>query len=184
MRQMARSKRVFRRYLPDTFTPKIVETVLLSSAVLCSVPKEIGMSRRWSAILTLFLLLPTLLSACGSGKAGGVKLASESALPENVRNAPERVRTAYRFAVANPDALKNVPCYCGCGAIGHKSNLACYVREFDSGGKPVFDDHALGCSICVDIAQDVMNMTAEGRAPADIRAQIVATYSKFGPPNQ
>jgi len=184
MRQMARSQRVFRRYTSDTFPPKMVTTAPLSWAALCPVPKEIGMSRRWFAILALLLLLPTLLSACSSAKAGGVKLAAESALPENVRNAPERVRTAYQFAVANPDALKNVPCYCGCGAIGHKSNLACYVREFDSSGKPVFDDHALGCSICVDIAQDVMKMTAEGRAPTDTRAQIVATYSKFGPPNQ
>ena len=51
-------------------------------------------------------------------------------------------------------------------------------------GKPVFDDHALGCSICVDIATDVMQMTGEGRSPTDIRQQIVATYSKFGPANQ
>jgi Protein of unknown function with PCYCGC motif len=142
------------------------------------------MSRRWISILALVVLLPSLLSACRSVGAGGVKLAPESVLPPEMQNAPERVRAAYRFAVANPDALKNVPCYCGCGAIGHMSNLACYVREFDSTGKPVFDEHALGCSICVDIAQDVMKMTAEGRAPTDIRAQIVATYSKFGPPNQ
>jgi hypothetical protein len=135
-------------------------------------------------ILVLVVLLPVLLSACGSAKAGGVRLAPESALPEKMRNAPERVRTSYQFALANPDALKNVPCYCGCGAIAHKSNLACYLSGFDSGGKPVFDDHALGCSICVDIAQDVMKMTGEGRSPVDIRAQIVATYSKFGPSNQ
>ena len=80
------------------------------------------------------------------------------------------MRTAYQFAVANPDALKNVPCYCGCGAIGHKSNLACYIKEFGADGKPVFDDHAMGCSICVDIATDVMKMTGEGKSPADYPA--------------
>jgi len=42
----------------------------------------------------------------------------------------------------------------------------------------------MGCSICVDIAADVMKMTGEGKSPADIRQQIVATFSKFGPANQ
>jgi hypothetical protein len=29
-----------------------------------------------------------------------------------------------------------------------------------------------------------MRLTGEGKSAADIRAFIVATYSKFGPPNQ
>ncbi|MEJ5199736.1 MAG: PCYCGC motif-containing (lipo)protein [Anaerolineae bacterium] len=137
-------------------------------------------------ILFVLLLGGLLLAGCaGSGQsAGKVKLADVAALPEQVRRAPAAVRTAYQFAAANPDALANVPCYCGCGAIGHKSNLACYVKEFSADGRPVFDSHALGCSICVDIALDVMKMTNEGRSPAEIRQQIVDTYSKFGPANQ
>lgn len=139
-------------------------------------------------LLPILIVVSTLLlAACGA--AGGqqnssVKLASASSLPKQIQDAPAAVRTAYQFAVANPDALKNVPCYCGCGAIGHKSNLACYIQEFSADGKPVFDDHAMGCSICVDIATDVMQMTGEGQSPAAIRQQIVATYSKFGPANQ
>ena len=101
-----------------------------------------------------------------------------------MQDAPVAVRTAYQFAITNPDALQNVPCYCGCGAIGHKSNLACYIKEFGADGKPVFDDHAMGCSICVDIATDVMKMTGDGKSPAAIRQQIVVTYSKFGTANQ
>jgi hypothetical protein len=140
----------------------------------------------------LFLLLPVLLigtfllAACGaSGQQNSqAKLAPVAVLPKPMQDAPTAVRTAYQFAVANPAALQNVPCYCGCGAIGHKSNLACYIKEFGADGKPVFDDHAMGCSICVDIATDVMQMTDEGKAPAAIRQQIVATYSKFGPANQ
>jgi Protein of unknown function with PCYCGC motif len=140
----------------------------------------------------LFLLLPVLwigvllLAACGaSGRQNSkVKLAPVSALPKPMQDAPAAVRTAYQFAVANPDALQNVPCYCGCGAIGHKSNLACYIKPVGADSKPVFDDHAMGCSICVDIATDVMTMTGEGKSPAAIRQQIVDTYSKFGPANQ
>ncbi len=144
------------------------------------------MSKRLFFLLAVLIIGSFLLAACTTGgqPSSKVKLAPVSALPKQMQDAPSAVRTAYRFAAANPDALKNVPCYCGCGAIGHKSNLACYIKDLGADGKPVFDDHALGCSICVDIATDVMKMTGEGKSPADIRQQIVATFSKFGPANQ
>ena len=126
------------------------------------------------------------LSGCNAKQpnADAIVLAPIAALPKQMQDAPNVVRTAYRFAAAKPDALRNVPCYCGCGSIGHTSNLACYISEYGSDGEPVFADHALGCSLCVDIATDVMKMTGEGMSPADIRQQIVGTYSKFGPANQ
>jgi hypothetical protein len=111
-------------------------------------------------------------------------MAAMSDMPMEVQSAPKTVSDAYRFAVANPDALKNVPCFCGCGAMGHTSNYDCYVQDAPNNGKIIFDQHALGCSICVDIAQDVMRMTGEGRAPPQIRQTILNTYSKFGPSNQ
>jgi hypothetical protein len=100
-------------------------------------------------------------------------------LPFHMQNAPTRVREAYQFALANPDAVKNVPCYCGCGSIGHTSNYSCYFDEAERS----IDEHALGCSLCVDITQDVLRLTRQGRSPPDIRAEIMATYSQFGPPN-
>lgn len=151
------------------------------------------MSKRLFFLLPVLIIGSFLLAACGAGgqQKSKVKLAAVSSLPKQMQDAPTAVRTAYQFAVTNPDTLKNVPCYCGCGAIGHKSNLACYIKEFDPDGplagifdKPVFDDHAMGCSLCVDIATDVMKMTGEGKSPADIRQQIVNSYSKFGPANQ
>lgn len=139
--------------------------------------------------VTLLLLISVFMSACASG-AQAVKLAPMSVMPESVQRAPASVRTAYQFAVANPDALKNVACYCGCGSIGHHSNLDCYVKEMNNGGDPtrnpkiVFDDHAVGCSICVDIATDVMKMAEQGKSPAEIHSKIVDVYSAFGPANQ
>lgn len=131
------------------------------------------------------LLLPGLLATgCAPSAAQDIHLAPVSALPHDMQTAPTRVREAYQFAVANPDALKNVPCYCGCGAIGHTSNYSCYIKSAQSDGTPVFDQHALGCSLCVDITQDVMRLSREGKSPGDIHAFIVSTYSKFGPPNQ
>jgi hypothetical protein len=111
-------------------------------------------------------------------------MAPVSELPPAMQSAPERVREAYQFAVANPEPLKNVPCYCGCGAMGHGSNYDCYIKDAPGSGKIVFDEHALGCSICVDITHDVLRMTRDGRAPPQIRSAIVNTYSRFGPSNQ
>ena len=143
------------------------------------------MNRFLSIALLLVVLSPTLLTVgCAASPAHELKMAPTNTLPQEMQNAPTRVREAYQFAVANPDALKNVPCYCGCGAMGHTSNYSCYVKESKADGTVVFDQHALGCSLCVDISQDVMRMTKDGRAPPDIHTAILSTYSKFGPPNQ
>ena len=143
------------------------------------------MPRVFSLGLILSLILPVLLTTgCASAEAHDVKMAPMTMLPQEMQTAPTRVREAYQFAVANPSALQNVPCYCGCGAMGHTSNYSCYVKNVNADGKVVFDQHALGCSLCVDIAQDVMRLTKEGKSPGDIHASIVSTYSQFGPPNQ
>jgi hypothetical protein len=101
-------------------------------------------------------------------------------MPAEVRSAPAVVQQAYQFTSANPDVMKNIPCYCGCGDIGHTSNYSCYVSAQESSGSVTFDNHALGCSICVDITQDVMRMMREGKNPADIRVYVDTTYAKYG----
>jgi hypothetical protein len=146
-------------------------------------------SRRTLRIGTLFLLaimipLSSILTGCSTTATNqNVKMAPMSQMPAEVQKAPTTVREAYQFAVSNPEALKNVPCYCGCGAAGHTSNYSCYVKEKKPTGEIVFDQHALGCSICVDITQDVMKMTKDGKAPPEVRAAIDKTYSQYGPSN-
>jgi hypothetical protein len=132
------------------------------------------------------LLLPAiLLGGCSaSAQSQDMKMAPVDMLPQEMQSAPVTVREAYQFAAANPEPLKNVPCYCGCGAIGHKSNYSCYIKSVETDGKIVFDQHALGCSLCVDITQDVIRLSKEGKSPGGIRDFIVATYARFGPPNQ
>lgn len=138
-----------------------------------------------SIILLIIALTPTALAtACAANPAHELKMAPLNMLPKDMQTAPTTVREAYQFAAANPAALQNVPCYCGCGAVGHTSNYACYLKEVKGDGTVVFDPHALGCSLCVDISQDVMRLTRDGRAPPEIRASILSTYSKFGPANQ
>lgn len=104
-------------------------------------------------------------------------------MPADVQSAPVTVQTAYQFAAANPDVMKDIPCYCGCGNVGHTSNYSCYVSSVDDKGKITFDNHALGCSICVDITQDTMRLLKEGKTTPEIKAYVDATYSKYGTSN-
>ena len=130
---------------------------------------------------------PAAPSAASSAASGAMdmshlKMAALSQMPAEVQSAPVTVQEAYRFNVANPDLMKQVPCYCGCGAVGHTSNYACYVDP-SSGDKITFDQHALGCGICVDITRDAMRMSAQGESPQAIKAYVDKTYSQYGPSN-
>ena len=70
-------------------------------------------------------------------------LAPESVLPADVVKAPAEVREAYRFAIANRDTLRYIPCYCGCGSEGHTSNASCYVKDVSTPGNLQFDQMSL-----------------------------------------
>ena len=40
------------------------------------------------------------------------------------------VQAVYRFAASDRgQALETVPCFCGCGSVGHVSNRDCYVTS-------------------------------------------------------
>lgn len=136
---------------------------------------------RFYRVFLLTTLLSVFLAACSSAK-DSLAMAPLSDMPAHVQAAPVSVRESYQFAVANPDVLQQLPCYCGCGDMGHTSNYACYAQN-DDNGKIIFDDHALGCSICVDITQDAMRMLREGKSIQEIRASVDETYSKYGPSN-
>jgi hypothetical protein len=105
------------------------------------------MRLRFLFMVCLLLALTLGASACGSPAAPAgqeLTLAPESALPDFAQDAPPQVQEAYRFAIANPDVLTYIPCYCGCGAMGHHSNLQCYIKETRADGSIEFDNHAFG----------------------------------------
>ncbi|GAB4532968.1 MAG: hypothetical protein Kow0063_14260 [Anaerolineae bacterium] len=95
------------------------------------------------SLIVLFTQLVLIASACAAPEAE-LALAPESALPDFVRDAPPQVKEAYRFAAANPEVLSAFPCYCGCGAVGHKNNLQCYIKEVRPDGSIEFENHAFG----------------------------------------
>jgi len=138
------------------------------------------------ALPLILLLLATGLSGCGDGSVSagkGFAMAPLDQLPADVQGQPIAVIQAYQFAFANPDVLSQIPCYCGCGSMGHTSNYSCYVQGVQGDGQIEYDPHALGCSICVDITQDSMRLLNEGKSVPEIRAYIDSTYAQYGPSN-
>lgn len=93
-----------------------------------------------------------------------------------------QVRDAYEFALANPDKLQYMPCYCGCGLEAkHTSNLSCYISGADASGAVVFTDHATYCDICLEVARDTKRLVADGKSLKEIRAYIDQKNGQKGP---
>lgn len=137
-------------------------------------------------IFLLLVFLSTVVvagTACSTTNEADLHMMPLDQMPLDVQMAPVVVQQAYQFASANPDVMQDIPCYCGCGNIGHTSNYACYVSQVDDKGVLTFDNHALGCSICVDITLDVMRLMRDGKSPQEARIYIDTTYSKYGSSN-
>lgn len=144
-------------------------------------PAKAANGRSNLPLVILAFLLAVGPAACQPRHEPAILAGAE--LPPEVMAAAQRVREAYAFAAANPDLMKEIPCYCGCGAIGHTSNYDCYVASVEGDGRITYDLHALGCSVCVEITQDAMRLHEQGRSGAEIRAFIDARYGRYGPSN-
>ncbi len=83
------------------------------------------------------------------------------------------VRATYDFAAQHPEILKYVPCYCGCGADGHSANESCFIARRDAKGNVLeWDTHGFGCTICVDVAREAMQLYSSGADVVAIRNAI------------
>ncbi|HLB44602.1 MAG TPA: PCYCGC motif-containing (lipo)protein [Candidatus Limnocylindrales bacterium] len=87
---------------------------------------------------------------------------------------------AYQYALEHPLVLQWIPCFCGCGAMGHGNNLDCYFEQ-QAGGSVVFEEHASYCQVCVDITLRTKQMAASGASLATIRGAIDAEFGTVGP---
>ena len=141
-------------------------------------------------VLLLSLLLTPLISSCGdvAGEETAAiadsrvpRMAPLEHMPHEVQQAPQAVREAYQFAAASPEIVEQLPCYCGCGTFGHKSNYDCYVAGVESDGTITYDMHAIGCTICVDITQDAMAQMRRGKSLPESQSYVEAKYARYGP---
>ena len=126
-----------------------------------------------------------LLTACAPAvhTPRDVSMASMEGMPMKVQSAAPRVQQAYQFAVANAEVMSHLPCYCGCGGLGHMNLKDCYIDTLDAAGNVSYDLHAADCNICVDITQDAMRLYGEGYSPGEIKDYIDKNYAEFGPSN-
>lgn len=158
-------------------------------------------ARHLAAAIVVLLLTPVLLTACGgaamsqapaiqTGPMIGavddaamtpVDLAAWNGRPAYVKTADAQTQEAYAFAVQHGDILQWMPCYCGCTAMGHGSNLDCFLRSHDAAGTS-FQEHASVCDVCVKTALMAKTMHAEGHSLLEIRQAIDKSFGNTGAP--
>jgi Protein of unknown function with PCYCGC motif len=68
---------------------------------------------------------------------------------------------AYELAAKIPKVIYQLPCYCFCDRIGHRSLRSCYEST-----------HAAHCSACMQELYFAYLQTKKGKTPAQIRAAI------------
>ena len=93
----------------------------------------------------------------------------------------ETVRAVYKFAAEHPEVLSYVPCFCGCERSGHKGNDDCFVKSRNAQGDVTeWEPHGLDCAVCIDVANEAMQMTRSGASVRDIRAAIESKWNRAG----
>lgn len=131
-----------------------------------------------SPIILLAVAL-AILFLTGCGGQSRQDTATETNFPEFVYRSEQSLE-GYKIAVAFPETLKFVPCYCGCSQDPEKyQNLQdCFINR-QTGD---FDEHAAGCTTCLDEAMDIGQWQKEGLSNREIRDRIDAKYTERGEP--
>jgi len=92
------------------------------------------------------------------------------------------IQQVYEFSARHPEVLQFMPCYCGCERIGHRGNHDCFVKSRAANGTITqWDEHGIGCAICLGVGRDAMTLFNGGAKPAQIRAAIDKKYGAFYP---
>ena len=130
-------------------------------------------------ILAGLVSVVALASGCGGGEApSGVSAAnSDPGEAWALSSQPEDVIAAYVFVGAHRSDTRQVPCYCGCAGLQHRSLEDCFLKP--SGG---YEEHASGCAVCRDEATDLKRFIDQGQDARTARAYIDTQYSKLGKP--
>lgn len=91
-------------------------------------------------------------------------------------HATASTQAAYQYAVYHPQVVQWMPCYCGCAAMGHRSNLDCYIKP-PTDGPVTFEEHASYCDLCVQITLKTKELMAQGASLHGARAAIDALFA-------
>lgn len=140
--------------------------------------------KRIFSVLFICIGLAIIAAGCGTKKENLTLASKNKPLPDYVLNSSEKVKDTYLLAAKYPSVLASVPCYCGCASeVGHKNNLNCFVDKMGSNNAvQEWDQHGITCDICVDIANDAVQMHESGKNPKEIYSLIKEKYSQYGDP--
>ncbi len=128
-----------------------------------------------SLLAVAALVAALLLQGCGDSNAG----ADDPAFPEFVFRSEDSL-VGYRIAAQNQPVFDRVPCYCGCkqDAEKYRSLKDCFYDRKTGD----FDEHAAGCTTCLDEAKDIGQWLKDGMSARDIRTRIDEKYAERGEP--
>jgi hypothetical protein len=103
------------------------------------------------------------------------------ARPDYVKALPDAWQSAYAYALARPDVLQWLPCYCGCVAMDHRNNLDCFFQRREVEGFYAYEEHASYCDICVETANLAQQLLRDGRTIIQVRAAVDARFGGTAP---
>ena len=72
------------------------------------------------------------------------------------------LKRAYAAADRRKAVVAQLPCYCWCSRMGHRSLLDCFASN-----------HGANCDICIKEVFLADDMLRKGRTPAEIRAAVI-----------
>ncbi len=103
---------------------------------------------------------------------GGAKQAEQKKLPSYAYQHPMTLK-AYTYASTEEgqNNLKWIPCYCGCGKLGHTSVRDCFIHEDGT-----YEEHASYCDTCVGINIRTQNYLSQGMSLKEVREKIDEYY--------
>jgi hypothetical protein len=86
---------------------------------------------------------------------------------------------AYAAALAQPELLATLPCFCGCMAFEqpHAGLKDCFIQP-SSGA---LDPHGAFCETCQEEALDAVAWSKQGLSGHEIHGRVVATYADRDP---
>ncbi|MHB1361614.1 MAG: PCYCGC motif-containing (lipo)protein [Thermoleophilia bacterium] len=123
-----------------------------------------------------------IVGGCGQTSAGTQDSGAADIKFPDFAYRSEEALAGYRIAAVNQDILEQVPCYCGCVRDPEKyQNLKDCFYNRNTGG---FDEHAAGCTTCLDEAGDIGQWKQDGLSVKDIRQRIDEKYSERGEPTR
>jgi len=95
------------------------------------------------------LLISGVVSGCGSGRTAKGPSATPAEMVKKAGPMPTWLASGtadlteiYAWAAAHQAELQYIPCYCGCGSMGHTNNAQCYFTTDKTGQITAYDQHA------------------------------------------